>query len=269
MAKNSLFIVLLSVVISVAWTDDRTLLTEEEERRWNTPPELIPEEVIKSNMKNGRSLSIPITANINLNTGNNAHSLGFQVGPGGVSYSESNSFNQPIMTQSQSVSLAAGSAGISGSVSQAVGQYYPVHNIQGNVNRPSLAINAATSSSTSTQNGHATTAAASSVGSLHTSTSSTAGNIRPIQGTIVRFPGQNNRYPMWTNVRPNHNNNGRKPSNQPKLEIDVKPHMPHQKKNNGPVVLEITSHQIQPQNRRPMVHIYKWYPRAEDVDEQF
>lgn len=77
--------------------DDRASLTKEVERRWNTPPELIPEQLIKaSDMKNGRLLSIPITTNINVNAGNNAHSLGFQVGPEGVSYSESNSFNRPL-----------------------------------------------------------------------------------------------------------------------------------------------------------------------------
>lgn len=77
--------------------DDRVLLTEEDERRWNTPPELIPEQVIKtSDAKDGRSLSIPITTNINVNAGNNAHSLSFQVGPEGASYSESNSFNRPL-----------------------------------------------------------------------------------------------------------------------------------------------------------------------------
>nr|XP_033325422.1 uncharacterized protein LOC117219950 [Megalopta genalis] len=257
MARSSFFIVSLCVVCLVAWADDRVPLTEDE-RRWNTPPELIPEEVIKgSNAKNGRSLSIPITANINLNTGNNAHSLGFQVGPGGLSYSESNSFNNPLISQSQAVSLAAGSSGTTGSTVHAVDQHQPDYNNQGHANRPSFGVSAAASSSASVQNGQVSTAAASSVSSSHSTASSNAGNTG--RGMKIRFPGQNNRYPIWTNIRPN-NNNGHRPSSQPKLEIDVRPSTVHREKNGGPVILEITSHPTQQQNRRPTVHVRKWYP---------
>ncbi|XP_076662399.1 uncharacterized protein LOC143365782 isoform X2 [Halictus rubicundus] len=239
--------------------DDRVPLGEDE-RRWNTPPELIPEEVIKgSNAKSGRSLSIPITANINLNTGNNAHSLGFQVGPEGLSYSESNSFNHPLLSQSQAASLAVGPSGISGSTAQAVGQQYPIYSNQGHANSQSLSVNAAASSSASVQNGQIATSAASSVSSSQSSASSNAGNTGRGQGTKIRFPEQNNRYPVWTNIRPN-NNNGRRPPTQPKLEIDVKPNRGHRVQNGGPIVLEITSHPTQQPQRRPMVHVRKWHP---------
>ena len=105
--------------LNVSWRDvshsidDRALLTEENERRWNTPPELIPEQLIKtSDVKSGRSLSIPITTNINVNAGNNAHSLGFQLVPEGVSYSESNSFDHPLSEASGYVLVISRISGI-------------------------------------------------------------------------------------------------------------------------------------------------------------
>ncbi|KZC05237.1 hypothetical protein WN55_08844 [Dufourea novaeangliae] len=252
--------------------DDRALLTEDE-RRWNTPPELIPEQVIRQPYtKNGRSLSIPITANINLNTGNNAHSLGFQVGPEGLSYSESNSFNHPAISQSQSVSLAAGATGIAGSAAQSVGQYHPVHGNQGNVNSNSFGFgNTAASSSGAVQNGHVATAASSSVGSLHSSASSSAGSIGHSGGTHIRFPNGNQGQPTWTNIRPNHNSNDRQPSNQPKLEIDVKPHRGHREQNRESIILHVTPHRPQWENRRPIIRVHKWHPsyRAYYDDEQF
>lgn len=77
------------VHIELRSTDDRVLLTEEDERRWNTPPELIPEQVNKESDAKARSLSIS-------NVENNAHSFGFQASPEGVSYSQSNSFGRPL-----------------------------------------------------------------------------------------------------------------------------------------------------------------------------
>ncbi|XP_015438395.1 PREDICTED: uncharacterized protein LOC107193463 [Dufourea novaeangliae] len=298
MAGSGHFIVSLCVVFLTAAADDRALLTEDE-RRWNTPPELIPEQVIRQPYtKNGRSLSIPITANINLNTGNNAHSLGFQVGPEGLSYSESNSFNHPYVftidetrkrmqdvteivgteeepkaiSQSQSVSLAAGATGIAGSAAQSVGQYHPVHGNQGNVNSNSFGFgNTAASSSGAVQNGHVATAASSSVGSLHSSASSSAGSIGHSGGTHIRFPNGNQGQPTWTNIRPNHNSNDRQPSNQPKLEIDVKPHRGHREQNRESIILHVTPHRPQWENRRPIIRVHKWHPsyRAYYDDEQF
>lgn len=73
--------------VELRFTDDRVLLTEEDERRWNTPPELIPEQVIKESDAKARSVS---------SAESNAHSFGFQVRPEGVSYSQSNSFGRPL-----------------------------------------------------------------------------------------------------------------------------------------------------------------------------
>ncbi|XP_020720558.2 uncharacterized protein LOC100649218 isoform X3 [Bombus terrestris] len=246
MARSIFYVVPLCFVSLVAWADDRALLTEENERRWNTPPELIPEQLIKtSDVKSGRSLSIPITTNINVNAGNNAHSLGFQLVPEGVSYSESNSFDHPLseasgsVLQSQSVSFSAGLTGI-----------------------------AAATSSGSTQNGHATSSAASSVGFVHSSATSSIGAVRPSQGTIIRFPGQNQNRPMWSNIRPNNNkNNGNNPPRMPKLDIEVKP---HRENNRGTIKLHVSTHETKWDNNQPKIHIHKWQPssRTHDDDEQ-
>ncbi|CAK9824032.1 hypothetical protein ANTRET_LOCUS2268 [Anthophora retusa] len=104
MTGNVFYIVSLYFVLLVVLADDRVLLTEVDERRWNTPPELIPEQVIKTtDTKYERSLSIPITTNINVNTMNNVQTLGFQLGPEGISYSENNSFNRPLFQPSRYV----------------------------------------------------------------------------------------------------------------------------------------------------------------------
>nr|XP_012144161.1 PREDICTED: uncharacterized protein LOC100875775 [Megachile rotundata] len=259
---RSIFYVLSSCVLLV-WADD-SFLTKEVERRWNTPPKLIPEQLIKtSDMRDARLLSIPITTNINVNAGSNAHSLGFQVGPEGVSYSESNSFNHPLsepsgaVSQSQSVSLAAGSTGISGAVSQAVSQHHPVRGNQGNVNSHAFGFgNAAASSSGSVGNGHASTSASSSIGSTHSFASSNAGSGKFPGSTSIRFPGPDQRPPVWTNIQPNHNNNDQ-PSRMPKLEINVKP---QREQNRGPVMLHLSTQQPRWDNKQPRIHIHKWHP---------
>ncbi|XP_033307386.1 uncharacterized protein LOC117209430 isoform X1 [Bombus bifarius] len=276
MARSIFYVVPLCFVLLVAWADDRVLLTEEDERRWNTPPELIPEQLIKtSDVKSGRSLSIPITTNINVNAGNNAHSLGFQLVPEGVSYSESNSFGHPLsaasggVSQSQSVSFSAGLTGIAGAVSEAASQYYPIYGNVGNVNSQVFGFDsAAATSSGSTQNGHATSSAASSVGFAHSSATSSIGAVRPSQGTTIRFPGQNQNRPMWSNIRPNNNkNNGHHPPRMPKLDIEVKP---HRENNRGTIKLHVSTHETKWDDDQPKIHIHKWQPssRTHDDDEQ-
>ncbi|OAD56253.1 hypothetical protein WN48_03571 [Eufriesea mexicana] len=270
MARNILCAVLLCFMSLVAWADDRVLLTEEDERRWNTPPELIPEQVMKTpDAKNGRSLSIPITTNINVNTGNNAHSLSFQVSPEGASYFESSNFGRPLSqasganSYSQSVSFSAGLTGISGAVSQ----HYPIYGNQGNVNRPGLGFGGIVASvSGSIQNIHAGSTASSTVASIHSSASSNVATIGLSQGTTVRFPGQSQSRPVWTNIRPNHNNNGH-PSRMPKLDIEVKP---HDEQNRGPIKLHISTNGARKCNNQPKIHIHKWQPTygGYDDDEQ-
>ncbi|XP_017795393.1 PREDICTED: uncharacterized protein LOC108576842 [Habropoda laboriosa] len=233
MAGNVFYIVLLCFVLLVVWADDRVLLTEVDERRWNTPPELIPEQVIKTaDTKYERSLSIPITTNINVNTMNNAQTLGFQVAPDGISYSENN-FNRPLfqpnggISQSQSVSLALGSTAMHASASGSI------------------------------QNGHGI---ATSIGSLHFPAPSISTNTAfPYGMTSIRFPGHNR--PTWTNIRPNHNNNGQHPQRMPKLDIEVQP---HRKQNDGPITLHISAHDMRWNNRQPQIRIHKWQPSYRD-----
>lgn len=99
-----------------------------------------------------------------------------------------------VISQSQSVSFAAGLTGIAGALS--FSQYYPVYGNQGNVG-----FGSGTSSSSSS--------ATSSVGSTHSSSSSPhVVTIGPSKGMPVRFPGQSQHRPIWTNIRPNINNNG-------------------------------------------------------------
>ncbi|XP_043516034.1 uncharacterized protein LOC122531847 isoform X1 [Frieseomelitta varia] len=253
MARNILYVVPLWFVLLVTWADDRVLLTEENERRWNTPPELTPpEQVIKtSNAKSGRSLSIPITTNIHVNAGNNAHSLGFQLRPEGVSYSESNSFNHPLsgasgsISQSQSVSFSAGLTGISGAVSGAVSQHYPVYGNQGNMNSQ-VGFGSAAASSSGNQNNHATSAITSS------------------KGMTIRFPGQSQNRPIWTNIRPNNNNNGHHPSRMPKLNITVKP---QREQNRGPIKLHVSAHGTRWNDNQPKIHIHTWQPNSGNYDD--
>ncbi|XP_043516035.1 uncharacterized protein LOC122531847 isoform X2 [Frieseomelitta varia] len=242
MARNILYVVPLWFVLLVTWADDRVLLTEENERRWNTPPELTPpEQVIKtSNAKSGRSLSIPITTNIHVNAGNNAHSLGFQLRPEGVSYSESNSFNHPLsgasgsISQSQSVSFSAG-----------VSQHYPVYGNQGNMNSQ-VGFGSAAASSSGNQNNHATSAITSS------------------KGMTIRFPGQSQNRPIWTNIRPNNNNNGHHPSRMPKLNITVKP---QREQNRGPIKLHVSAHGTRWNDNQPKIHIHTWQPNSGNYDD--
>ncbi|XP_076752412.1 uncharacterized protein LOC143424308 [Xylocopa sonorina] len=263
MARSIFRTVLLCVALFVVWADDRVLLTEEDERRWNTPPELIPEQVMTMHdVKNGRSFSIPITTNINVNAGSAAHSLGFQVGPEGISYSESNSFNHPHQmnggfSQSQSVSFAAGLTGIAGAASGATSQRHPIYGNQGNVNSQALSFgSAAASSSGSVQNGHASTIAASAIGSAHSSASTAAGAVQFPQAMTIRFPGQSQNRPVWTNIRPNHNNNVQNPMRTPKLEIEVRPN----REQNRKPMLHISAHESTWNSRQPKIHIHKWQP---------
>ncbi|CAK9811014.1 hypothetical protein ANTPLA_LOCUS6774 [Anthophora plagiata] len=236
MTGNVFYIVPLYFVLLVVLADDRVLLTEVDERRWNTPPELIPEQVIKTtDTKYERSLSIPITTDINVQT------LGFQLGPEGISYSENNSFNRPLfqpsrdISQNESVPFAIGSA--------------VMHDNQAR----------------SIQTGHATVAV-SSTGSLNFPVPSISTNTAFSYGmTTIRFPGHNR--PTWTNIRPNHNNNGQHPPRMPKLDIEVKP---HREQNHRPITLHISAHEMQWNNRQPKIHIHKWQPSYRNYydDEQ-
>lgn len=120
------------------------------------------------------------------------------------------------ISESQSVSFAAGPGGVSGAVAQAAGQHHLVHGDQGNVNSQGFGFgNAAASSPGVVQIGHVASAAASSAGSAHSSASSSAANAGHSQGTNIRFPGQSHHTQLtWTNVHSNHNTNGNRNSNK-------------------------------------------------------
>ncbi|CAK9824033.1 hypothetical protein ANTRET_LOCUS2269 [Anthophora retusa] len=122
-----------------------------------------------------------------------------------------------------------------------------------------------TSTSGSIQTGQAT-AAVSSTGSLNFPAPSISTNTAFSYGmTTIRFPGHNR--PTWTNIRPNHNNNGQHPPRMPKLDIEVKP---HREQNHGPITLHISAHEMRWNNRQPKIHIHKWQPSYRNYydDEQ-
>lgn len=78
---------------SSAFLDDRIVFNEEDERRWNTPPELTPEPIEKSRSAGGQQgRFLPFSASFSLSAGeNNAHSLSVGANNGGVSLSQSTS----------------------------------------------------------------------------------------------------------------------------------------------------------------------------------
>lgn len=97
---SSSFAFLKTWINTFLWAAEQTDFTQEHERRWNTPPELTPEPVVKiSNDEKfqTRFLSLsPVMATFNLNAGNNnAHSISLGASLDGISLSESNSYNHP------------------------------------------------------------------------------------------------------------------------------------------------------------------------------
>lgn len=69
-------------------------------------------------------------------------------------------------------------------MSGAVNQHYHVYGNQGNINSQAVGFGSVAASS------HATSAITSS------------------KGMTIQFPGQSQNRPIWTNIRPNNNNNG-------------------------------------------------------------
>ncbi|EZA61284.1 hypothetical protein X777_11991, partial [Ooceraea biroi] len=215
----------------------------EHERRWNTPPKLTPESVVKMSSREDpqtRFLSlIPVTATLSLNTGhNNAHSVSLGASLDGISLSESNSYNHPggygvdgsPVSVSKSTSLSAGFSGISTAGAKA---YSDGNNAKTESHSHSFG-QATASAFGVVESGQAITGAASSVGS---SQSSAASGINR-----ERFFSQYPNRPIWN-----------RRFDRPTLIIS----QPHSGTRPS---LNIDAHDTSGREQRPRIHIYKWQP---------
>ncbi|XP_020297342.1 uncharacterized protein LOC109861908 isoform X2 [Pseudomyrmex gracilis] len=216
--------------------------------RWNTPPELTPESVVKTSgdeKSQTRLFSlVPVAATVSLNAGhNNAHSVSLGASLDGISLSGSNSYIRPAgndgSSGSQSATISAGLSGISAAGAEA-------HNNGNNVKSEShsLGFGQATATSFGTiENGQAITGAASSVGASQ-SVAASGGNRGQSFSKAVGVQYQNR--PVWNNVGPNYWRNDR-----PTLMIS-KPY-----DGTWPQLhVGVTNRREQ----KPTVHIYKWHP---------
>ncbi|XP_011349651.2 uncharacterized protein LOC105286403 [Ooceraea biroi] len=252
MAKSVDVILLQIFVLSFALADPAEF-RREHERRWNTPPKLTPESVVKMSSREDpqtRFLSlIPVTATLSLNTGhNNAHSVSLGASLDGISLSESNSYNHPggygvdgsPVSVSKSTSLSAGFSGISTAGAKA---YSDGNNAKTESHSHSFG-QATASAFGVVESGQAITGAASSVGS---SQSSAASGINR-----ERFFSQYPNRPIWSNVGPNNGHNDRR-FDRPTLIIS----QPHSGTRPS---LNIDAHDTSGREQRPRIHIYKWQP---------
>ncbi|XP_032662800.1 uncharacterized protein LOC116840328 [Odontomachus brunneus] len=258
MARSVGGILLLATVLSFTRADERAQFRNEHERRWNTPPELTPESVVKMS-SNGepqaRLLSlIPVTATISLNAGhNNAHSVSLGASLDGISLSESNSYNHPAgfrndgssVSVSKSTSVSAGLSGISTSGAKA----YSNGN-DAKTESHSLSFGQAAASSFGVvENGQAITGAASSVGISQSSAVSGASqgtSFSQVGAASVQYPNR----PTWNNVGPSRDYNDRRVG-RPTLTIS-KPH------DGRRPTLSIETHDTSRHQQTPTIHIYKW-----------
>ncbi|KAH0567309.1 sericin 1-like [Cotesia glomerata] len=217
MARYLLFFCLISV-LSVALAD--RVYFQEEGRRWNTPPELIPVGSSRNQNENNsdgpQARFLPFTASFTLNTGaNNAHSLSVGGSDEGISLSQSQSSSsslfensRPGISASQSTSFSAGLAGISASDANAFNLNHPIFggNSGNSANSNSYTWGEASSSSTGkVVNNQAITSAQSSVGSSSNSVSSgassSAGNFASSASNAAT--SANTDHSSWSN-RPNY-----------------------------------------------------------------
>ncbi|XP_046421192.1 uncharacterized transmembrane protein DDB_G0289901-like [Neodiprion fabricii] len=229
MAKRVSIVFLSASILCFAGTlaDDRIFFNAEDERRWNTPPELIPESVGKSKVApadpQGRFL--PFSASFSLSAGeNNAHSLNVGANDGGVSLSQSasqaDSFGSfggkgPGLSASQSSSFSAGLTGISASDSNAFNLNHPIFGGTSQANSNSFSLGEATATSHGgANNGHATSGAQSNVGGVSSGATSGAGGGHSSAGgeaSAFEYQGHRQGRPIWTNFGPNtepNRNNG-------------------------------------------------------------
>ncbi|XP_012536120.1 uncharacterized protein LOC105836557 [Monomorium pharaonis] len=248
MARSIGSILLLTFALSFVRAD-------EYEQRWNTPPQLTPESVIKmldNKEPQTRLLSlIPVTATVSLNAGNNnAHSVSLGANLDGISLSESNSYNHPTgygidgssVSASKSTTVSAGLSGIS---SAAAGAYSKGNNVK--TESHSFSFGQATAASFGAiESGQAITGAASSAG---TSQSSTTGRqFSQAAAVNARHPC----WPTWRNVDPSNGFSDQR-FNRPTVTItkpcdETRP------------TLNIYAPGTSRHEQKPTIHIYKWQP---------
>ncbi|XP_012231269.1 uncharacterized protein [Linepithema humile] len=260
MAKSVNRILLFTFALSFARKGEQADFTQEHERRWNTPPELTPESVVKiSNDEKfqTRLLSLsPVTATFSLNAGdNNAHSVSLGASLDGVSLSESNNYNHPTghgidgssVSVSKSTTLSAGLSGISTAGAEA-------YNKGNNAKTESHSLSFGQASATSfgaIENGQAITGASSSVGASQSSAIANDNRGQSFsQASAISTQYQNR--PTWSNVGPSNEYNDRR-FGRPTLTIS-KPY------DGRRPTLNIGIADIHRREQRPTIHIYKWRP---------
>ncbi|KAL2742094.1 putative transmembrane protein [Vespula maculifrons] len=267
-----LFFFLLFSFISA---DDRVHFNDEQEKRWNTPPELTPEQVSRKKPEtiNGRAEArfLPFSASFSLNAGqDNSKALQLGAGLGGISVSQSSSFSQAeansfgntgsSLSSSQSSSFAAGLTGISASDANSFNVNHPVFGGQSNANSNSFSVGQASASSqANAQNGQASSGSQASIGSVHSSASS-GSNVQALSDGLIIGQPQGPRKPVWTNIGPNHDFPGHPISNRPTLTIQEAPITTQQKR---PITLTLGGYNPRWQQGRPQLQVNEWHPNGE------
>ncbi|XP_043496336.1 uncharacterized protein LOC122520290 isoform X1 [Polistes fuscatus] len=267
-------LLIFSFVIVLTRADDRVHFNDEHEKRWNTPPELTPEQVTRKKAEtiNGRAEArfLPFSASFNINAGqDNSEALQLGAGLGGISVSQSSSFSQAAansfgntgssLSASQSSSFAAGLAGISASDANSFNVNHPVFGGQSNSNSNSFSVGQASASSqANAQNGQASSGSQASIGSVHSS-ASTGSNVQVLSDGLILGQPQGPRKPVWTNIGPNHDFPGHPISNRPTLTIQEAPITNGQKR---PITLTLGGYDSRWQQSRPQLETNEWYPNG-------
>ncbi|KAL2722674.1 hypothetical protein V1478_009537 [Vespula squamosa] len=254
---------------------DRVHFNDEQEKRWNTPPELTPEQVTRKKPEtiNGRAEArfLPFSASFSLNAGqDNSEALQLGAGLGGISVSQSSSFSQAeansfgntgsSLSSSQSSSFAAGLTGISASNANSFNVNHPVFGGQSNANSNSFSVGQASASSqANAQNGQASSGSQASIGPVHSSASS-GSNVHVLSDGLIIGQPQGPRKPVWTNIGPNHDFPGHPISNRPTLTIQEAPITIQQKR---PITLTLGGSNPRWQQGKPQLQVNEWHPNGE------
>ncbi|XP_047353998.1 uncharacterized protein LOC124950775 [Vespa velutina] len=270
-----LFLIFSSIFFVLMRADDRVHFNDEHEKRWNTPPELTPEQVTRKKPEtiNGRAEArfLPFSASFSLNGAqDNREALQLGAALGGISVSQSSSFSKAeansfgntgsSLSASQSSSFAAGLTGISASNANSFNVNHPVFGGHSNANSNSFNIGqASTSSQANAQNGQASSGSQASIGSVHSSASSSS-NVHVLSDGLIIGQPQGPRKPVWTNIGPNHDFPGHPISNRPTVTIKDPPITIEQKQ---PITLTLGNYNQRWQNNRPQLQVNEWHPNGE------
>ncbi|XP_015601000.1 P17/29C-like protein DDB_G0287399 [Cephus cinctus] len=282
MAKCTVKIIfcVLSVTWIISYADDRIHFNEEDERRWNTPPELTPEPAGKGRLKDSspQARFLPFSATFSLSAGDrNSHSLTLGGNRDGLSLSQSASQAEgslvnggSALSASQSASFSAGLSGISAADSNAFNLNHPLFGGTSEANSNSFSIGDANASSHGkVENGQAVSGAQSSVGNSASGAASgaqsAAGNGQASSGaesTAFQNAGHGQGRPTWTNIGPNyevhdfghHRRPSSVPSNNPTFVTGQRPQKWVANNHRGPIRLEVEPNGRW-ENRRPEIHV--------------